>query len=594
MRRLPLLAILVATTVACALPGISPRQVAHAVGTDPLFFRGEPEDNFWDLTPTFCTDGFIITAAQQFQSGNFLSHDTSPFSVQLTAATPSVQALGPIASSDGSNDVTNTPVVHSATFMWSAPQAVGAPLSITTERWDHGATGSPTAVLDDAAASGPGEPDGSDFDDVKILMYSSSDSDQFVSWPVAPSIEAEEIGSPGTVVTDCSVLPSTIATLTPVPNATGWNNTSVLVTLNAVPATAGVFPIAATYYAVDNRTCAPTALSSCSTYTGRFKVGGQGRHTLYFFSVDTGGNAGPRQQVPVRIDKTAPTIAISAPISTVYTLNQPVTANYACSDALSGVATCAGPVASGSHIDTASVGAKTFTVSATDRAGNTFSRSVNYSVGISSNVQGGWSLVTPPLTPAGSLTASSVLAQVLNTSGGALAALYGLATNGWAPSLIQRAGGAQTGQDFPLQPGQGYLLYSASGGRYIEAGTIPAAMPVWSLRAGWNLVGLPMGLTGTLRASSVLSGVLGNTGTLAAIFGLSASRWFPSLIEVAGSPPSGIDFPLQPGTGYLLYTDHNVNYQPGQPAPHTMPPPTGVGSQHGEPGAPLPPLPPLP
>src|SRR5207244_12166417 len=47
-------------------------------------------------------------------------------------------------------------------------------------------------------------------------------------------------------------------------------------------------------------------------------------------------------------------------------------------DALSGVASCRGTVASGSRADTGSVGAKAFTVTASDRAGNTLSKTISY------------------------------------------------------------------------------------------------------------------------------------------------------------------------------------------------------------------------
>jgi hypothetical protein len=53
-----------------------------------------------------------------------------------------------------------------------------------------------------------------------------------------------------------------------------------------------------------------------------------------------------------------------------YELEEAVAADYACSDGGSGIDSCAGPVPSGGKIDTGSVGPKTFTVEARDRAGN--------------------------------------------------------------------------------------------------------------------------------------------------------------------------------------------------------------------------------
>ena len=83
------------------------------------------------------------------------------------------------------------------------------------------------------------------------------------------------------------------------------------------------------------------------------------------------------------VDTTAPTIAITTPADdAVYTLDQAVTADYACEDEAggSGLASCDGPVPSGSALDTSSVGAHTFTVNAADTAGNTGTLTHNYGV----------------------------------------------------------------------------------------------------------------------------------------------------------------------------------------------------------------------
>jgi hypothetical protein len=69
-------------------------------------------------------------------------------------------------------------------------------------------------------------------------------------------------------------------------------------------------------------------------------------------------------------DDTAPSISVRAPSDASYILRQPVAASYACSDATAGLDVCDGSVANGANIDTSSVGAKRFTVEATDRAGN--------------------------------------------------------------------------------------------------------------------------------------------------------------------------------------------------------------------------------
>lgn len=84
------------------------------------------------------------------------------------------------------------------------------------------------------------------------------------------------------------------------------------------------------------------------------------------------------------VDTAAPTISINSPANgATYLLGETVLADYSCADEVdgSGLATCAGTVPSGSAIDTSTVGPKTFTVNATDNAGNPATQTVNYSVG---------------------------------------------------------------------------------------------------------------------------------------------------------------------------------------------------------------------
>jgi probable HAF family extracellular repeat protein len=71
---------------------------------------------------------------------------------------------------------------------------------------------------------------------------------------------------------------------------------------------------------------------------------------------------------------------ITPPQDATYTLGEAVTASYTCADEDSGVASCEGTVADGANIDTSSTGTKTFTVNATDNAGNTNSVSHTYTV----------------------------------------------------------------------------------------------------------------------------------------------------------------------------------------------------------------------
>jgi hypothetical protein len=79
-------------------------------------------------------------------------------------------------------------------------------------------------------------------------------------------------------------------------------------------------------------------------------------------------------------DNSAPSITIENPLANaVLTLNQKLPARYFCSDA-GGVQTCSGPSPNGGAVDTTTVGTHTFTVTATDFAGHTSTRTVSYVV----------------------------------------------------------------------------------------------------------------------------------------------------------------------------------------------------------------------
>jgi hypothetical protein len=85
---------------------------------------------------------------------------------------------------------------------------------------------------------------------------------------------------------------------------------------------------------------------------------------------------------PIISDTTKPTISITAPPNNAtYRLGEPVRAAYKCADTGgSGLYSCQGTVPNGSYINTSTVGSKSFTVTARDRAGNTASVTRTYTV----------------------------------------------------------------------------------------------------------------------------------------------------------------------------------------------------------------------
>jgi hypothetical protein len=108
-----------------------------------------------------------------------------------------------------------------------------------------------------------------------------------------------------------------------------------------------------------------------------------GPHSFEVTATDRAGNKGSAAAHYTVVDVTAPSITLATPSQgAVYDLGQQVAASYSCADEAggSGLASCTGTVANGSSVDTSSVGDKSFTVNATDNAGNPASRTVSYTV----------------------------------------------------------------------------------------------------------------------------------------------------------------------------------------------------------------------
>jgi hypothetical protein len=108
-----------------------------------------------------------------------------------------------------------------------------------------------------------------------------------------------------------------------------------------------------------------------------------GAHSFTVTATDKAGNHASAVAHYTVVDVTPPQITLAAPTQgAVYDLGQEVAASYSCADedGGSGVASCTGTVPNGAGVDTSSVGEKSFTVNATDNAGNPASTTVTYTV----------------------------------------------------------------------------------------------------------------------------------------------------------------------------------------------------------------------
>jgi hypothetical protein len=90
----------------------------------------------------------------------------------------------------------------------------------------------------------------------------------------------------------------------------------------------------------------------------------------------------PQTQIGlIAADNAKPTINIAAPLEGgQFRQNSAQAANYTCADEGLGIESCTGTVANGANVDTSKIGYQTFTVTATDKAGNVTTQSVQYVV----------------------------------------------------------------------------------------------------------------------------------------------------------------------------------------------------------------------
>jgi trimeric autotransporter adhesin len=129
-------------------------------------------------------------------------------------------------------------------------------------------------------------------------------------------------------------------------------------------------------WAVNGNGTAITSQSGCATTTIATDTTGR---VVTCSATNAGGTSA--QSVTIKRDATAPVIAISTPANgATYPQGTVVNANYSCSDATSGVASCSGTTASGAPINTATQGGQSFIVNATDAAGNSAMASTNYTI----------------------------------------------------------------------------------------------------------------------------------------------------------------------------------------------------------------------
>jgi hypothetical protein len=173
--------------------------------------------------------------------------------------------------------------------------------------------------------------------------------------------------------------PTTSVRLTGTAGLSGWFKSSVTVTLHAADDEEGT-GVASVEYSLNGGTWQP--------YAGPFVAATQGGTSLRARAMDRAGNVeDPGAASTFMIDSIAPGITLTSPASTEYLHTASVQVSFSGTDAMSALASVAAvldgvAVANGETIQllTLALGTHILTVSASDRAGNTDSWGVGFTV----------------------------------------------------------------------------------------------------------------------------------------------------------------------------------------------------------------------
>jgi hypothetical protein len=327
-----------------------------------VFNESEPSDTY------YTTDGSTpTTSSTQYKLSGFREQEgeTLTFTQTTTLKWFSVDPKG------------NTSAVQTATFVVdSVAPTTTASVSPATPDLANGWYGVPVTVTLSATDSGSGVAstkysiDGGAPQTYTSPFTISSEGSHTVSyWSIDNAGNTETAGTL-TIKIDLNA-PTTTATLTPSPQ-NGWYASPTLTLSGDDGAGSGV---AHTDYALDG--------GAFQTYSGPISGFSTGNHFVQYRSTDVAGRVEATKLIAFKADSDVPTANITRPQEgDSFKLGQVVNASYKCADKQtgSGLASCVGDVPLGSPIDTSTIGDHTFTVTATDKAGNTTTATHHYTV----------------------------------------------------------------------------------------------------------------------------------------------------------------------------------------------------------------------
>ncbi|HXH42086.1 MAG TPA: FG-GAP-like repeat-containing protein, partial [Thermoanaerobaculia bacterium] len=256
--------------------GFSPGTLTRTIAV-PVFGDAVTEaDETFTVALSSPTNATITTATG---TGTIQNDDFPP--TTSASATPSPNAAG----------WNNTPVTVNLSAAAGSSPVQSISYTVTNGSSSTGATVSGNSVSFPVSAAG-----------VNTITYQATD--------VAGNTEAAKT----LIVRIDTLAPVTSAGATPAPNANGWNDAPVTVSLSAADAGSGVESVTYTVVTV-SPTGTVTSTNTVAASATAFTVSANGVSTITYHATDIAGNAEADLTLVVRVDTEAPLLALPAGVT---------------------------------------------------------------------------------------------------------------------------------------------------------------------------------------------------------------------------------------------------------------------------------------